>query len=161
MKSEKPVVGVIGVGHLGQHHVKHYKLLNHVNLAGLYDIDSKKAKIVANMYKSTSFNNLSDLLTICDAVSVVTPTETHKHVAEQAINKGCHVFIEKPITKTLEEADHLLKLAEKENVLVQVGHIERFNPAFSLLKNTGQYFSPTASNISIEIILSNFSFRSL
>ena len=134
MRNEKPIVGVIGVGHLGQHHVKHYKLLNDVNLAGLYDIDSKKANIVANTYKSTSFNNLSDLLTICDAVSVVTPTETHKHVAEQAINKGCHVFIEKPITKTLEEADHLLKLAEKENVLVQVGHIERFNPALSALK---------------------------
>ena len=92
MKSVKPVVGVIGVGHLGQHHVKHYKLLNDVNLAGLYDIDSKKADIVANTYKSTSFNNLSDLLTICDAVSVVTPTETHKHVAEQAINKGCHLI---------------------------------------------------------------------
>lgn len=134
MKKNKPVVGVIGVGHLGKHHVKHYRLLKDTNLAGLYDIDSKKANTVANKYKSTSFKNLSDLLTICDAVSVVTPTETHRDVAEQAIKKGCHVFIEKPITKTVEDADYLLKLADKKNVLIQVGHIERLNPALRALQ---------------------------
>ena len=134
MKNDKPVVGVIGVGHLGQHHVKHYQLLEDANLAGLYDIDSKRADIVAKQYKSTSFKNDSDLITVCDAVSVVTPTETHIDVAEQAINNNCHVFIEKPITKTVEDADHLLKLAEKQNVLIQVGHIERLNPALRALQ---------------------------
>lgn len=122
-------IGVIGVGHLGQHHVRHYSRIKEVHLSGLFDVNQEMAKKVAANYSTRSYSTLSALLKVCDAVSIVTPTRHHAEIAKTCIQAGKHVFIEKPITKTVTEADQLLALAKEKNVLIQVGHIERLNPA--------------------------------
>ena len=135
MQSEKTKVGVIGVGHLGQHHAKHYDLRENVTLVGVYDTNSNRAKEIARQYNTRFFDRLEDLMGICDGVSIVTPTESHYNVAKMAIEDfNCHVFIEKPITETTEQADDLIKLAKAKNKLIQVGHIERLNPALTIFK---------------------------
>ncbi len=133
--SNQVKVGVIGVGHLGQHHVKHFASLPSANLIGIYDIDSARANEIAKKQKTKSFNTLDELLAGCDAVSIVTPTTQHAEIAEHSIKQGKHVFIEKPITKTVAEADHLLSLTKKNGSVIQVGHIERLNPALLALKD--------------------------
>lgn len=127
-------VGVIGVGHLGQHHVKHFSKLNNGHLVGLYDTDQERASVIASRYGTQVFNSLDVLFEHCEAVSIVTPTPSHAFVAEKCIEAGKHLFIEKPITKTVAEADHILGLAEKRGLIIQVGHIERLNPALLALK---------------------------
>ncbi len=127
-------VGVVGVGHLGQHHVKHYASIKEADLIGLFDIDPSQAKKVAKQYNSCAFSSLASLLKQVDAVSIVTPTVHHAVIAGECILAGKHIFIEKPITKTLSEADKLLALARKQGALVQVGHIERLNPALRALQ---------------------------
>ena len=128
-------VGVIGVGHLGQHHVKHFSCIKEAVLIGLFDIDTARAKKIAEKYNSCAFSSLESLLVQVDALSIVTPTINHAKIAEKCINAGKHIFIEKPITKTLAEADKLLKLAQKQRIIIQVGHIERLNPALQVLKD--------------------------
>jgi len=136
MKHGNIAIGVVGVGHLGQYHVKHLKSLARVDLKGIYDNNLKRSKEISDQYKTPSFNKLSELLNICDAICIVTPTKHHFEVAKKAINDhNCHLFIEKPITKTIEEADELIKLAKKQNKIIQVGHIERLNPAVNILKS--------------------------
>ena len=127
--NQKTNVGVIGVGHLGHHHTKHYSRLKNANLIGVYDVDQKRCVEIAAKFKTSSFDSMEKLLNEVEAVSIVTPTRYHKNVAEICIKNGKHVFIEKPITKTVKEADELLALADKNNTLIQVGHIERLNPA--------------------------------
>lgn len=135
MNTSKQVkVGVVGVGHLGQHHVKHFASLPNTDLVGIYDADSTRANEIAKQYKTNFYNNFDDLLYCCDAISIVTPTPQHAQTAELCIKAGKHVFIEKPITKTVAEADHLLSLSEKNGTVIQVGHIERLNPALLALK---------------------------
>lgn len=134
MRNDSVKVGVIGVGHLGQHHVKHYAGLFNADLVGIYDSDRERADSIANKTQSKVFNDLYTLLDSVEAVSIVTPTRFHSDVAEQCIKAGKHVFIEKPITKTLEEADKLLLIAKEKGVLIQVGHIERLNPALLALQ---------------------------
>lgn len=131
---QRTKVGVIGVGHLGQHHAKHFDQLPQAELIGVYDIDQSRAQMVAERYNTTAYPDPELLLRYCEAVSVVTPTRQHAVVAEQCIKAGKHVFIEKPIAKTVAEADSLLTLAEQHKVLIQVGHIERLNPALLALK---------------------------
>ncbi len=134
MKTEKIKIGIIGVGHLGQHHVKHYHLLSDANLVGVYDTDSKRGKEIATQYNTRFVDNPSNLMELCDAISIVTPTESHFNVAKMAIaDFDCHVFIEKPITKTIQQADELIELAKTKNKIIQVGHIERLNPALKAL----------------------------
>ncbi len=128
-------VGVIGVGHLGQHHVKHFASLANADLVGVYDLNPTRANEIANQYNVKSYNNIDELLSTCDAVSIVTPTTQHAEIAERCIMSGKHVFIEKPITKTVAEANHLLSLTQKNGTVIQVGHIERLNPALLALKN--------------------------
>ena len=128
-------IGVIGVGHLGQHHVKHLSNNNVISFSGIFDVDTDRANKIAVEYNCNAHDSLNNLLNNCDAVSIVTPTLTHAKIAEQCIMAGKHVFIEKPITKTVAEADRLLNLAAENNVLIQVGHIERLNPALIPLKN--------------------------
>lgn len=136
MNTSKQVkVGVIGVGHLGQHHVKHFASLPGADLKGVYDLDTTRANEIAKQHKTKSFNNVDDLLSTCDAISIVTPTTQHAEVAEYCIKHGKHVFIEKPIAKTIAEADHLLSLTKKNGIVIQVGHIERLNPALLALKD--------------------------
>lgn len=136
MNTSKQVkVGVIGVGHLGQHHVKHFASLPGADLKGVYDLDTTRANEIAKQHKTKSFNNVDDLLSTCDAISIVTPTTQHAEVAEYCIKHGKHVFIEKPIAKTVAEADRLLSLTKKNGIVIQVGHIERLNPALLALKD--------------------------
>ena len=135
MMSEKTKVGVIGVGHLGQHHAKHYHFRDNTNLVGVYDTDSSRGKEIEKQYNTKFYNNPSDLMQICDGISVVTPTESHYNVAKMAIEDfSCHVFIEKPISETIQQADDLIALAETKNKIIQVGHIERLNPALRVLE---------------------------
>jgi predicted dehydrogenase len=136
MNTSKQVkVGVIGVGHLGQHHVKHFASLPGADLIGIYDVDTARANKIAQQYKTKSYNSTDELLSACDAISIVTPTTQHAKTAELCIMSGKHVFIEKPITKTVAEADRLLSLTKKNGLIIQVGHIERLNPALLALGN--------------------------
>lgn len=128
-------VGVIGVGHLGQHHAKHFSTIPNTTLSGVYDTNFKRAEEIANKYNSKAYDNFDELLSNCDALSIVTPTPQHAEIAEKCINMGKHVFIEKPITKTVAEADKLLSLKNKNGTIIQVGHIERLNPALLALKD--------------------------
>ena len=132
--SLKPIkIGVIGVGHLGKHHVKHYSRIPSVKLVGLYDLDFKRSSLVAKKYRTTAYKNLKKLIDDVDALSVVTPTSNHFEVAKLCIESKKHVFIEKPITADLKQADFLLKLGRKNSVIIQVGHIERLNPSLIAL----------------------------
>ena len=134
MNSHKINIGVIGVGHLGQHHVKHYSNMDNINLLGVYDTDSVRAKKIAAAYNTKYFKEANELMKKCDAISIVTPTESHYIVAKSAMsNFNCNVFIEKPITETTIQADRLIKEAKKKKLIIQVGHIERLNPALKVL----------------------------
>ena len=134
MSSQKISIGVIGVGHLGQHHVKHYSNMNDINLLGVHDSDPVRGRKIANTYNTKYFEKANELMQKCDAISIVTPTESHYDVAKAAIsNFNCNVFIEKPITETTIQADRLIEEAKKKKLIIQVGHIERLNPALKVL----------------------------
>lgn len=122
--------GVIGVGHLGSSHARVYARSKECELAGVYDIDREKAGGVAETYGIKAFATQDELLDECDAVSVATPTTVHHSIAMEALGRGLHVLVEKPIASTIEEAEALVELAETKKLKLQVGHIERFNPAF-------------------------------
>ena len=128
-------IGVIGVGHLGNFHVKRLKEISGISISGIYDNNPIRADEISNQYDVKSFSSLQALLEISDAVSIVAPTPYHFEIANLALDKDCHLFIEKPITDNIEHAGLLLNKAEKLNKIIQVGHIERFNPAFTVLKN--------------------------
>ena len=127
-------VGVIGTGHLGSHHVKHFSKMKEATLVGVFDTDQNQSKKIAKKYNTKSFSSLESLVNKTDAISVVTPTESHAKIALKCINSGKHVFVEKPMTKTISEADDLVYSAKKNNVILQIGHIERLNPALIALK---------------------------
>ncbi|MER3522677.1 MAG: hypothetical protein C4326_01065, partial [Ignavibacteria bacterium] len=124
-----PRIGVVGVGHLGALHAKMLAELPQVHLAGVFDTDGTKAQRCALECGTRAFPSLDALSAECDALTIATPTSTHFQVAAHALRNGRHVFIEKPITQTLEEADALIRLAREYDALIQVGHIERFNAA--------------------------------
>jgi len=135
MNSKKINIGVIGVGHLGQHHVKHYVQMKNINFLGLHDNDSKRGLEIAKQYGVKYHDNVSSLMKGCDGISIVTPTKAHYDVAKRALKEfNCNVFIEKPITKTVSQADDLIKIAKNYNLIIQVGHIERLNPALKALQ---------------------------
>ncbi|MBM2839529.1 MAG: putative dehydrogenase [Bacteroidetes bacterium] len=127
-------IGVIGVGHLGSLHAKMLADIAGVRLAGVFDIDKEKAARIAGEFQSMSYPDVGGLISACNAVTIATPTTEHYDVAAKAIEQNRHVFIEKPITHTIEEAEKLCRLAATRNVLIQVGHIERFNPAILALE---------------------------
>jgi predicted dehydrogenase len=128
-------VGVIGVGHLGKAHIANFKEIKLAELVGVFDIDSEKTKKNAYDYKIKPFDSFKSMLKEIDAVSIVVPTSFHYEIAIGALNEGKHIFIEKPITATLSEAEKLIELGNKKGLKIQVGHIERFNPAFVSLNN--------------------------
>jgi predicted dehydrogenase len=132
-----PRLGVVGVGSLGQHHARVYAALPSARLAGVFDIDTARAADVAGRYGCRAFPSLEALLAETDALSVAVPTVEHHRVAAQALERGRHVLVEKPITTTLEQADELIELARRRGVTLQAGHIERFNPALDLLRRLG------------------------
>ncbi len=129
-------IGVIGVGHLGNFHLKQLGKIPQVSITGLYDNDPNRAEEMSRRHNVQSYNSLNELLDSCDAVSIVTPTGYHYAVADKALDAGCHLFIEKPITASIDHAALLLNKAEKLNKIIQVGHIERFNPAFMALETS-------------------------
>ncbi len=126
-------VGVIGVGYLGQHHARIYSQLPGVTLVGVADIVRERADEVAKATQTKAFYDPQALLAQVDAVSVVVPTVSHYEVASLFLEKGVHVMLEKPMTQTLSEADHLIELAERRKVILQIGHLERFNSAIQKL----------------------------
>ncbi len=130
--------GVLGAGHLGKIHLKLLNQSNKYELVGFYDPIKENAEKVAVEFGYKSFNTIQELLDAVDVIDIVTPTLSHFDCAKEAIEKGKHIFIEKPITKTVEEAEMLIELAKKHNVKGQVGHVERFNPAFTAVKDSIQ-----------------------
>ncbi len=127
-------VGVLGAGHLGKIHLRLLNQSKKYELVGFYDPDEISAKQVSQEFGYTYIDNINALIDLVDVVDIVTPTLSHFDCAKKAMEKGKHVFIEKPITNTLEEAEELLHLEKKYNVKGQVGHVERFNPAFLAVK---------------------------
>lgn len=134
MASKTVKVAVIGVGSLGQHHARIYSELPEAELAGVYDIEAKRAQEIATRYDTRRLSSLEETAAHAEAVSVVVPTTHHFVVASQLLRAGLHVLIEKPITSTTQEAEVLVELAEKNRLILQVGHVERFNPVLSFLQ---------------------------
>jgi predicted dehydrogenase len=128
-------VGVFGVGHLGKFHLNNWKEIEDVEIVGFYDPSDENAAFAANEYQLKKYTNINKLLDACDAVDIVAPTTCHYSLCKAAILKSKHVFVEKPLANTLEEARELLKLSKEANIKFQVGHVERFNPAFIALKD--------------------------
>ena len=127
-------IGVIGVGHLGSRHAKMLADIPSADLVGIIDADEQRSHDLANELHVKAFSSLDELLKNVHAVSIATPTSTHFQIAERAIRRGIQVFIEKPITSSIAEAKRLVDLAGQHNVKIQVGHIERFNPAILALE---------------------------
>lgn len=128
-------VGVLGAGHLGKIHLRLLNQSEKYDLIGFYDADIINGKKVETEFGYTYFENINDLIDAVDVVDIVTPTLSHFDCAKKAMENGKHIFIEKPITNTLEEAENLLVLEDKFKVKGQVGHVERFNPAFTAVKD--------------------------
>lgn len=128
-------VGVIGTGVMGTNHMRVYASLpDKCELAGIYDSDPERARKVAAEYEVTAFASLDQMLATVDAVSITVPTAFHLAIGLQAMVKGVHVLIEKPIAANLKEADELIACAAQSGLVMQVGHIELFNPAIHVLK---------------------------
>lgn len=127
-------VGVIGAGHLGKLHTKMFLSIKSCELVGIYDINQTIAQAASNEFKVKVFEDNETLLDSVDAVSIAVTTSAHYEVAKKCIERGVHVFVEKPITSTIAEAEELVKLAADKKLTLQVGHIERFNPALVSLE---------------------------
>ncbi|MFJ1329469.1 Gfo/Idh/MocA family protein [Capnocytophaga canimorsus] len=128
--------GVLGAGHLGKIHLRLLNQSEKYELVGFYDPDQENAKQVSQTFGYHRFETIDALIAACDVVDVVTPTVNHFECAKQIITSGKHLFIEKPIANTVEEAESIITLAEKHGVKGQVGHVERFNPAFIAVRET-------------------------
>lgn len=127
-------IGVFGVGHLGNFHLNNWKEITGVKVSGFYDPSNENAKAVKDKFGLKRFNNIDALLDACDAADIVAPTTSHYELCKKAIVKSKHVFVEKPLANTMDEAKELIKLSREANIKFQVGHVERFNPAFLSLK---------------------------
>lgn len=145
-KNQKPKTAVIGVGSLGQHHARNYAELSNEGkgiFVGVCDSSEEQAKTIAEKNNCEYFTDWRDLLDKVDAVSIVTPTETHAEIACAFLENGVDVLVEKPIARTLEEADRMIASAQKTGAKLMVGHLERFNPAMVALRphvNNPLYF---------------------
>ncbi|WP_373549628.1 Gfo/Idh/MocA family oxidoreductase [Haliscomenobacter sp.] len=129
-------IGVLGTGHLGKIHLKCIQLaVETYELVGFYDPNPHMAQSVAEQFQLKAFDSVEALIQAVDVVDIVTPTTTHYELALKVIQAGKHVFIEKPLTHTIAEAEELIRLSKEKGVQVQVGHVERFNPAFLALED--------------------------
>ena len=128
-------IGVFGVGHLGKFHLNNWKEIPGTELVGFFDPEDETANDVITKYQLKRFTDADALISQCDAIDIVAPTNFHFELCEKAIRKGKHVFVEKPLAHTMEEARQLVELVKESNVKMQVGHVERFNPAFLAIKN--------------------------
>lgn len=127
--SEPLKVGVIGAGYLGKFHIENWKSIADAKLVGFYDPDRANAIAVSDKYDLYCFESGEDLIEKCDVVDIAAPTDHHAFWCEKAIKKGKHVFVEKPLTASMEEARHIVELTRESGIRLQVGHVERFNPA--------------------------------
>ncbi len=158
--TEKIKVAVIGTGHLGSIHTKLWSQNEEAELVGIFDIDNARSSKLALEYNCNAFESLEETLDSVQAITVAVPTNLHYEVASKAIEKNVHCLIEKPITATNQEATGLINLAKEKNVLIQVGHVERFNPAISAIRNMElnprfieahrlSQFKPRATDVSV------------
>ncbi len=129
-------IGVLGAGHLGKIHLRLLQESDKFELVGFYDENQENGERVAKEFGYTQFRTIASLLTAVDVIDIVTPTLSHYKCAKVAIKSGKHIFIEKPISNSVEEAEEIIALAKTYNVKGQVGHVERFNPAFIAIKET-------------------------
>lgn len=127
-------IGIIGLGHLGKIHLKLATEISAFNVSAIYDIDKDIMSNLSYQHNVKSCSSYEELLSACDAVLIITPTPTHYEIAAQAIKKGKHVFIEKPATDNTDDTKKLMQLAKEAGVIVQIGHVERFNPAYTAAK---------------------------
>ena len=134
MSDKKPKIGVVGAGHLGKHHIKHLSNHKGVDFVGVFDTNEDSLKNICDEFSVKPLQSLEELISLCEAVNIVTPTNTHFDIARKFFNQKKDVFIEKPLTNTVEEALSLINLAKTNECIVQVGHIERFNPTINKLK---------------------------
>ena len=131
----KPLrVGVAGVGHIGSNHARLYSELPSVEFTAIYDVDDSRANAIARKYGVTAARSLDDFASLVDAASVATPTSTHHKVAHPLLSSGKHLLVEKPITENTKDASDLAELAAANHLVLQVGHVERFNPILSALE---------------------------
>jgi predicted dehydrogenase len=121
-------VGVVGVGHLGHYHVQKYAALKEASLVGVFDVDRSRAEDVARRYGARAFQDVFELLEEVEAVSLAVPTEHHYEEASRILDRGVHLLVEKPITYSVEHAARLVETARGKGLVLQVGHVERFNP---------------------------------
>jgi predicted dehydrogenase len=131
-------VGVVGVGALGQHHARVYAALPDAELAGIVDSDAARAQAIAAQHGCPVFATVAELAGAAEAVSVAVPTVDHHRVALPLLEAGRHVLVEKPITTTLDEADELIGAAARSGSVLQVGHVERFNPALDIVREVAR-----------------------
>ncbi len=155
-------LGVVGAGHLGKIHLKCVEASEKIELAGFYELNPLVREDVGRHFRA--FDSLDELMAVCDLIAVVTPTPTHYQIARQALEAGKHVFIEKPITFLPDEARMLWELSEKTGLKVQVGHVERFNPALLAVKHIDlqprfieghrlAHFNPRGTDVSVVLDL--------
>jgi virulence factor len=160
----KTRIAVLGAGLMGERHARVLTALPDVELVGIADVDRVRGRMVAERYRTDFYESFEDLLGRVDAVAVATPTPLHYAQAKLALEQGLHVFVEKAITEYVEQGEELSALADEKKLLLQVGHIERFNPVYSELKKLVQTFHPfalcfrrlssfSASNLAVDVVL--------
>lgn len=132
---EKKRIGILGAGHLGRIHIQQALEVEGMEVVGFYDQDPERSSLVSDEFNVPSFSDVETLIAECDMIDIVTPTLSHYECAVTALKAGKHVFIEKPITTTVEEGESLLELVKRTGLKAQVGHVERFNPAFRTVAN--------------------------
>jgi predicted dehydrogenase len=135
VKKKKIKIGVVGIGHLGNYHLQKYAKIDDCEIVAVSDTLIEQARKAADTYNCHAFTDYRDLLDKVDAVSIAVPTGEHFKVANAFLTAGIHVLVEKPICATIEEADVLIELARKKSIILQVGFVERFNPAIMALEN--------------------------
>ncbi len=162
MKNTK--IGVIGAGLMGERHARVLRGLPEAELIGISDLDQVRGRLVADRYRAGFFESYGQLLEKIDAIAVATPTPLHYEQVKQALHAGVHVFVEKAITQYVEQGEELDALAKQKGLILQVGHIERFNPVYTELKKIMREFKPVAvsfrrlssfaaSNLAVDVVL--------
>src|ERR1700730_6245466 len=132
---DKLRVGVVGVGHIGSNHARLYAEIDSAEFAAVHDVDLARANSIAKKYRTTAVKSLEEFAEMVDAASVATPTSTHYEVAQPLLERGKHLLIEKPITENTAHASQLAEIAARDHLILQVGHVERFNPVLSALES--------------------------
>ncbi|MCB1176158.1 MAG: Gfo/Idh/MocA family oxidoreductase [Leptospiraceae bacterium] len=127
--ADKIKVGIIGTGHMGQYHVNVARQVGSAELIGIFDADPERAKLIADKYETSPFSSVEDLLGKVDALVVAAPTFLHHQITKEALSKGKHVLVEKPIAENVDQAREIVELAKKNKLILQVGHVERYNGA--------------------------------